>query len=222
MLFRSTGSKVIFRLPNIKDRVPVSEAVSLNLSQIEEIARLDTGVAVVHQSGWLSPVLCKIDHFSPESFCPLSYSPDEMPAQFLLKARGVFLELLLCRRKNTQAPSKQFCIDAMDVLSLSRDKNDKKISKYISDYLTSGNMTAWESFEELCRIVRTLFHTDKLFNPFPVDPAEWHKTAYDCMKAYANTDDGTITDFLAVLIISKHSEIPKAKSFYFKWLSHRQ
>lgn len=217
----NTGSKVIFRLPNIKDRTPVSEAVSLNASQIEEIARLNTGVAVVHQSGWLNPVLCKIDLFPSESFCPLDYTPDDMPKELLLKARGVFLELLLCKRMKVEAPSKQYCTDAMDILHLSRDKNDKKISQYIKDYLTADKMTAWDSFDEICRIVRTLIAADKLFNPFPNDPAEWNRRAHDFMKDYASTNAGTVADFLAVLIISRHSVIPQAKLFYFKWLTDK-
>lgn len=218
----NTGSKVIFRLPNIKDRTPVSEAVSLNASQIEEIARLNTGVAVVHQSGWLNPVLCKIDLFPTEDFCPLDYSPDEVPKEFLLKARGVFLELLLCKRMNVEAPSKQFCADAMDVLSLSRDKNDKRISQYIKEYLSTGKMTAWNSFDEMCRIARTSFDSDKLFNPFPNDAAAWNKKAYEYMKDYVNTNESTITDFLAILIISRNSVSAQAKSFYFKWLADKE
>lgn len=218
----NTGSKIIFRLPNIKDRTPVSEAVSLNASQIEEIARLNTGVAVVHQSGWLDPVLCKIDLFPTEDFCPLDYMPDEMPKEFLLKARGVFLELLLCKRMDTEAPSKQNCADAMDVLSLSRDKDDRKISQYIKDYLATDKMTAWDSFDEMCRIARTLFGADKLFDPFPNDPAQWNKKAYEYMKDHANTDESTIVDFLAVLIISRNSVTPQAKSFYFKWLADKE
>ena len=214
----NTGSKVIFRLPNIKDRTPVSEAVSLNASQIEEIARLNTGVAVVHQSGWLNPVLCKIDLFPNESFCPLDYTPDEVPNALLLKARGIFLELLLCNRMKTEAPSKQYCIDAMDILLMSRDKNDKKIAQLIKDYLASDKMNAWESFDEMCRIVRTLFNADSLFNPFPNDPVEWNKKASDYMTGYANTDEKTIKDFLAVLIISRNTITAQAKSFYFKWL----
>ena len=94
----------------------------------------------------------QIDLFPTEDFCPLDYSPDEAPKEFLLKARGVFLELLLCKRMNVEAPSKQFCADAMDVLSLSRDKNDKRISQYIKEYLSTGKMTAWNSFDECAEL----------------------------------------------------------------------
>ncbi len=214
----NTGSKVIFRLPNIKDRTPVSEAVSLNVPQIEEIARLNTGVAVVHQSGWLNPVLCKIDLFPSEDFCPLDYTPNEVPKVFLLKARGVFFELLLSNRMKTEAPTEQYCLDTIRFLLMSRDKNDKLMAQYVKDYLATGKMNAWDSFDELCRIVRTVFNADKLFNPFPNNPAEWNAKAEEYLKDYFSTNESTIKDFLAVLIMSRNAVSPQAKSFYFKWL----
>ncbi|MCD7886810.1 MAG: DUF87 domain-containing protein [Clostridiales bacterium] len=217
----NTGSKVIFRLPNIRDRTPVSEAISLNAAQIEEIARLNTGVAVVHQSGWVNPVLCKVDLFPPERFCPLDYTPDEVPKALLLKARGVFLELLLSSRRKTEAPSKQYCMDAADVLLLGRDKNDKKIAQLLRDYLAAGTMSAWNSFDELCRIVRTLFRADTLFDPFPRDPAAWTQAAGDSVRAWADTDENTVRDFLAVLIMSRSAVTSQAKVFYFKWLGQQ-
>lgn len=214
----NTGSKVIFRLPNIKDRTPVSEAVALDASQIGEIARLNTGVAVVHQSGWLNPVLCKIDLFPDESFCPLDYTPDEVPKALLAKARGVFLELLLSSRMHSEAPSRQYCVDAMDILRMSRDKHDLKISQLIKDYLSANSMNAWVSFDELCRIVRTLIHTDALFIPFPKDPVAWNKKALDYLAEYVTTDEKTLRDFIAVSIISRNTVTPQARHFYFQWL----
>lgn len=215
----NTGTKVIFRLPNIKDRTPVSEAVSLNASQIEEIARLNTGVAVVHQSGWLDPVLCKIDYFPSENFCPLDYTLNNVSKSLLMKSRGVFLELLYCKRKNEDAPSNQDCLNAMNSLLLSRNKNDLEIAKYIKEYLDTDRMNAWDSFEELCRITRSLFDADKLFNPFPNDPIEWNARAIEHIKDYVDTDDKTIRDYLAVLIMSMNAVTTQAKLFYFRWLS---
>lgn len=217
----NTGSKVIFRLPNIRDRTPVSEAVSLNASQIEEIARLDTGVAVVHQSGWLNPVLCRIDHFPPESFRPLDYTPNAVPKDVLRRARGIFLELLLCRRRKTDAPPRQACAEAMDNLLLSRDKNDKLIARHIKGYLSAGKMDSWDSFDEMCRLVRTLFDTDALFDPFPDDPAAWNARARGHMEERVDTEEGAVRDFLAVAIMSRNSVTARAKPFYFRWLGQR-
>lgn len=214
----NTGSKIIFRLPNIKDRTPMGVAVSLNPSQIEEIARLNTGVAVVHQNGWLDPVLCKIDLFPPESFSPLKYSPMDAQDSRLLKARGTFLELLFCKRMKTDAPSEQACAEALKILNESIDKNDIIMVKYINDYISDKKLTAWDSFEELCSIVKTICNSNFLFTPFPEDPVEWNTKACNYMKKYADTDNITIRSFLATLIMSRNSDTPRLKQFYFKWL----
>ena len=70
---RNTSTKVIFRLPEENDRQIVGKAISLHQDQIDEIARLDTGVAVICQSSWTNPVLCKIDYFDPANYRPMIY-----------------------------------------------------------------------------------------------------------------------------------------------------
>ncbi|MCD8107339.1 MAG: DUF87 domain-containing protein [Oscillospiraceae bacterium] len=218
----NTGSKIIFRLPNIRDRTPVSEAVSLNSSQVEEIARLDTGVAVVHQSGWLSPVLCKIDLFPPESYCPLDYHPTEVPKEFLLRARGIFFELLLSKNMKTDPPSEQFCLDAIRFLGMSLYQSDKKMASLIKGYLGSGSMDAWSSFDELCRVVKDTLNTDKLFTPFPSDPVEWDKKAREYLSGCLDASGNTVDTLLATLIMSRNATNPRAKQFFFKWRSREK
>lgn len=214
----NTGSKIIFRLPNIRDRSPVSEAVSLNSSQVEEIARLDTGVAVVHQSGWLNPVLCKIDLFPPESYCPLDYHPTEVPQEFLLRARGIFFELLLAKRMKVNLPSEQFCLDAIRFLEMSKYQSDKKMAHLIKGYLRDGKMDAWSSFDEMCLVVKDVLNSDKLFTPFPSDPVEWHEKAREYLKDCFDASGNTADNLIAVLIMSRNSVNSQAKQFYFKWL----
>lgn len=58
---RNTNTKIIMRLPEYEDRVLVGKAASLNDDQIDEIAKLPTGVGVVYQNDWLEPVLCHVD-----------------------------------------------------------------------------------------------------------------------------------------------------------------
>lgn len=62
-VIRNTNTKIILRLPDESDRVLVGKAAGLNEPQIAELSRLEVGVAAVSQSGWLEPVLCKIDEF---------------------------------------------------------------------------------------------------------------------------------------------------------------
>lgn len=62
-VIRNTNTKLIHRLLDENDRVLVGRAAGLNDSQIIELARLEVGVAAVSQSGWIEPVLCKVDEF---------------------------------------------------------------------------------------------------------------------------------------------------------------
>ncbi|KOO48166.1 ATP-binding protein [Priestia koreensis] len=71
---RNTNTKIILRLPDATDRILVGGAAGLNEQQLNEIAKLQTGVSVVYQNNWLDSVLCNVHEFkSPK---PYSYSSD--------------------------------------------------------------------------------------------------------------------------------------------------
>jgi hypothetical protein len=69
-VIRNTNTKIIMRLPDESDRMLAGKAAGLSDMQIGEISRFETGVAAVSQSGWLEPVLSRIDLFDDEK--PLS------------------------------------------------------------------------------------------------------------------------------------------------------
>lgn len=58
-VIKNTNTKIILRLPDYEDRVLCGRSAGLNDAQIEELAKLPTGVAAVYQNNWLEPVLCK-------------------------------------------------------------------------------------------------------------------------------------------------------------------
>ncbi len=63
---KNTSTKIIMRLPDCEDRIISGKSACLNNEQIDEIAKLPTGVAVVYQNDWVEPVLCKIDMYNGE------------------------------------------------------------------------------------------------------------------------------------------------------------
>ncbi|MDO4709772.1 MAG: ATP-binding protein [Pseudomonadota bacterium] len=69
---RNTNTKVIMRLPEESDRRLVGKAAALQDEQLEEIAKLPRGVAVVYQNNWLEPVLCEVSRF-PENEMAYEY-----------------------------------------------------------------------------------------------------------------------------------------------------
>ena len=68
-VIRNTNTKIIMRLPDLSDRELVGKAAGLNDDQITELSRLEQGVAAIIQSGWIEPVLCKIDEYKKDNAC---------------------------------------------------------------------------------------------------------------------------------------------------------
>lgn len=64
---RNTNTKIIMRLPEETDRKVAGKAAAMKDEQIDEIAKLPTGVAVVYQNDWEAPVLCQINRFNGET-----------------------------------------------------------------------------------------------------------------------------------------------------------
>lgn len=61
---KNTNTKIIMRLPETGDSQAAGKSIGLNEEQIEELSRLDRGVAAVYQNNWLEAVLTKVDKCS--------------------------------------------------------------------------------------------------------------------------------------------------------------
>lgn len=62
-VIRNTNTKIILRLPDAEDRKLVGKAAALSDEQIDELAKLPRGVAVVYQNDWVQAVLCQFERF---------------------------------------------------------------------------------------------------------------------------------------------------------------
>ena len=70
---RNTNTKIIMNLPDGDDREIAGKAVGLTKeSQFNELARLNTGEAVVWQRGWSEAVLCQIDELKKDERIPFN------------------------------------------------------------------------------------------------------------------------------------------------------
>ena len=61
---RNTNTKIIMRLPDQTDRELVGRSANLNDNQIQELAKLQRGVAAVYQNEWIEPVLCHVEKYT--------------------------------------------------------------------------------------------------------------------------------------------------------------
>ena len=58
---KNTNTKIVLRTPEAHDREAIGRSIGLTDDQVNEIAKLPSGVAVVYQNNWISPVQTMID-----------------------------------------------------------------------------------------------------------------------------------------------------------------
>lgn len=58
---KNTNTKIVLRTPEANDREAIGRSIGLTGDQVNEIAKLPSGVAVVYQNNWVSPVLTMIN-----------------------------------------------------------------------------------------------------------------------------------------------------------------
>lgn len=156
---KNTNTKIIMRLPDGDDRKIAGKAASMKDNQIDEIAKLPTGVAVVYQNDWVEPVLCKIDMFTGERI-PYQMTNE---IQRFDNSKAVFAEILKLLLKG-RCPNDvieldiPFIIRNLSTLKVPSSTKIKiaQIAKDISD----NNFEIWEdaNFVELSSIVTGLLN----------------------------------------------------------------
>lgn len=88
---KNTNTKIIMRLPEEEDCKIAGHSVSLSEKQVGELAKLETGVAVVMQNNWSEPILAKINRASSQ----YEGYEEPIPIGNLKKFRSVVLTELL-------------------------------------------------------------------------------------------------------------------------------
>lgn len=111
---KNTNTKIIMRLPEENDRRLAGKAAGVTDEQIDELARLPKGVAVVYQNDWLEPVLCKINRCHYEEL-QYQYSR-ENEAEITYKQFNLHLAQLLMHKQIQQ-------LEAFDLDILERGMN---------------------------------------------------------------------------------------------------
>lgn len=77
-VIRNTNTKIVMRLPEAGDREIVGKAMALKSDQLDEIAKLPRGVAVLYQNDWIEAVLCKFEkHVAREPYSPPESTADD-------------------------------------------------------------------------------------------------------------------------------------------------
>lgn len=180
---KNTNTKIIMRLPDGDDRKIIGKAASMRDNQIDEIAKLPTGVAVVYQNDWVAPVLCKIDMYGGKriSFIPIdgtrrfdnSKALNAEILKLLLKGRvnspieldtDFILRNIQCSKLSTSlklAITNVVQDIEMDKYDIWHDKNFATLSKMVTELLS-----ARVSVEEAVKKSKDFNELDSILDSF--------------------------------------------------------
>ncbi len=137
---KNTNTKIILRTPEANDRVAVGRSIGLTDTQVDEIAKLPSGVAVVYQNNWISPVLALINKANIDE---KPYAPQGLPQIMTAKAaRTSIVRMLMQPWFKGQRINRKTLLAAQRVLDLSRSARTRLLS-LIEDYTTFNGHLAW-------------------------------------------------------------------------------
>ncbi len=152
---RNTNTKIVMRLPEDSDRKVAGKASGMKDEQIDEIAKLPTGVAVVYQNDWEEPVLCKIGKFDKEEIpfvVQSGYIEDQDDSP---ETTTEILKLLLKGRVSCPIDADIDAIEKGLVTSGLSTFNKTSMYEAIDEYKKTGELKLWKDnrFETLSRLV---------------------------------------------------------------------
>lgn len=127
-VIRNTNTKIILRLPDGDDRELVGKAVALSDNQIQEIAKLPKGVAVVYQNDWVEAVLCQFEKFPKEKQKAYSFVADSLKKGGKDNVSKNFFELFFERKKLSD-------FEALECEAMKKWVNGLKVNSYTKRYL---------------------------------------------------------------------------------------
>lgn len=163
---KNTNTKIVLRTPEANDREAVGRSIGLTTDQVNEIAKLPSGVAVVYQNDWVAPVLTMIDKAAVTE-TPYK-AEDKTIIRTLSSARLLILQMLMQPWIGKGRIDEKSLRDSLRVLEMSR--NDKrKIETLIDDYALCNGLLVWkqEDIPALQKLVQAVLGiSDKDFSKY--------------------------------------------------------
>ena len=150
---KNTNTKIVLRTPETGDREAVGRSMGLTDDQVNEIAKLPSGVAVVYQNDWLSPVLTMIDKATVEE------KPYVNPTPVMIKpvrqARTEIIKAIMEPWLPHEMIAFPELARSLNSLKVSR-ANRKLLSVMLCTYRNHGGHMLWN--ENSMSLLKTLLH----------------------------------------------------------------
>lgn len=156
---KNTNTKIVLRTPEANDREAVGRSMGLTPDQVNEIAKLPSGVAAVYQNDWVNPVLTLINK---ADITEQLYVAPNIEIRTKKTARTMLIKLLLQSWFGLDRISEDSLYNSLNVLDLSRGVK-KKLQEMITDYqLFAGNLK-WEKerLGELQHLIQIILEIDE-------------------------------------------------------------
>lgn len=155
---RNTNTKIIMRLPEEQDRRAAGKAAALDEEQIEEIAKLPRGVAIVYQNDWVEPVLCKVEQFIPvsskagDSFKEASFEEECLHRGICMNK---IINFILYRKLPVKEPIQCDLLEQLIGKSNLSAKLQLKLYSMVNEYKLTNNLQLWnkENWSEQSQLV---------------------------------------------------------------------
>lgn len=163
---KNTNTKIIMRLPDGDDRKITGKSVGMKDNQIDEIAKLPTGVAVVYQNNWVEPVLCKIDMYQGTR---TQYVPVNETVAFD-NSKAIYTEILKLLLKGRYP-----CEIDVDIEFIQTNIYKLKIATYVKlavlkiiKQLNKNQVNIWEdnNFIELSSLISNLLNAQSIVGSY--------------------------------------------------------
>ncbi|MDD5792040.1 MAG: ATP-binding protein [Erysipelotrichaceae bacterium] len=141
---KNTNTKIVLRTPEINDREAIGRSMGLSDDQVNEIAKLPKGVAVVYQNDWVTPVLTKVDKAEVEES---PYKSENLTLIATSKsARTKVIRVILQPWIESKDYEADEVMNALKVLDLSRTTR-KILREKIQDYFVFYRQIVWPEAE---------------------------------------------------------------------------
>lgn len=158
---RNTNTKVIMRLPEESDRRISGKAAALKDTQLDEIAKLPRGVAVVYQNDWVEPVLCQIDKFEGDEK-EFDYSPKKQKDEGNY-ANSVLINFIINNRLGHPEIIIPTDIERAIEKCECSVSTKTKLYSFLREYKVKRKLSVWSesNFDKQAKIVRDILHLER-------------------------------------------------------------
>jgi energy-coupling factor transporter ATP-binding protein EcfA2 len=137
---KNTNTKIVLRTPEANDREAVGRSMGLTPDQVNEIAKLPSGVAVVYQNDWISPVLTMVDKANVKESPYINENPTVIKP--IRESRTEIIKAIMEPWLSHDQIKHDELISALNSLEVSR-VNRKLLSIMIATYTNHQGHIIW-------------------------------------------------------------------------------